>query len=159
MGLVAACDWALASEQARFCLSEVKVGVVAAVILPFVAQKIPPGEIRRWVLQAKVFSATEAREAGLVQRVVTTVAAEAAVQEEINLVLAGSPRAQRVFKALHQKVAERAFASWDEQQEHMEATIAQMRVSESGQHGIESFLNKHPPNWVTSLPAEAKLLS
>lgn len=152
VGLVAACDWAVASDNARFCLSEVKVGVVAAVILPFVAQKIAPGHLRRLVLQARVFSAAEARDAGLVQRVTSIADAEAVVRDEMEQLVAGSPEAQRAFKKLHQQVVEGAFADWETREQHMVQTIARLRTSENGQKGLSAFFDKKAPDWVLSLP-------
>lgn len=156
-GLVAACDWAVAEENARFCLSEVRVGVVAAVILPFLAQKMPCGHLRRLVLQGRVFSGSEALAAGLVQRVTPAADAQRVLRDELEQVLAGSPAAQRVFKQLHRKVMEAAFDDFDAQKSHMEATIARMRASASGQEGMASFLEKKTPSWVVKLDDKISL--
>jgi methylglutaconyl-CoA hydratase len=156
-GLVAACDWAVAEENARFCLSEVRVGVVAAVILPFLAQKISAGHLRRFVLQGRVFTGTEALAAGLVQRVTSAADADRVLRDELEQVLAGSPAAQRVFKQLHQKVVEAVFDDFDAQKIHMEATIAKMRASASGQEGMASFFEKKTPSWVIKLDDKISL--
>lgn len=154
VGLVACCDWAIAEEGARFCLSEVKVGLVAAVILPYLATRMPPGELRRLVMTAQVFGAEEAKTAGLVQRVAARGALGELVRSELSQVLAGEPNIQRIFKKNHQRILEGA--AWHEHEATGIETIARARVSETGQAGIRAFLTKQPPGWVAELPEEWK---
>lgn len=155
VGLIAACDWAIALPSARFCLSEVKLGVVAAVILPYLSHKIPPSALRRLVLGACVFGPDEALRLGLVQR----VGGEEVLRQELDSLLAGSPQAQRVFKALHQRVVEADFASHEELQSTLARTISSMRASPGGRHGLASFLDKKVPDWSVTLPQDLPLLA
>ena len=157
VGLVACCDFAIALDDAKFCLSEVRVGVVAAVILPYLADKMSPGQLRRYVLTGRVFTSREALDSGLVQRTVSQGRLDEALREELELLLKGSPTAQRTFKSLHQGVQKGPFDHWKLQQKTMVETIARMRVSPSGQKGMQAFLTKSTPDWVAALPKDWKL--
>jgi methylglutaconyl-CoA hydratase len=157
VGLVACCDWAIAVEGARFCLSEVKVGLVAAVILPYLHHKMVPGELRRLVMTASVFDAEHALRAGLVQRVVSPAELDAMLREECAAVLAGEPQIQRTFKANHRKLLDIDDKLWQAQRTTGVETIAKARVSKTGQAGIRAFLEKRTPEWVLPLPEEWKL--
>lgn len=157
VGLVACCDWAIALPSARFCLSEVKVGLVAAVILPYLSQKMPPAELRRLVMTAAVFGANEAAREGLVQKVANTDAeAEKILREDLRLVLAGEPSIQKVFKLNHRRMLE-ALSPWRDQLETGIETIANARISPTGQAGIKAFLEKRTPDWVVPLDDNWKL--
>lgn len=156
VGLAAACDWVIAQPSARFCLSEVKLGVVAAVILPYLVQKIPTSALRRLVLTASLFGADEALRLGLVQRIAGPDA-ESVLREELRDLLAGAPDAQKVFKGLHQRVVEGEFANQDELQKTLAQTIATMRASPSGRHGLACFVDKKVPNWSVTLPENFRL--
>ncbi len=147
VGLAACCDYVVAEEKARFCLSEVKVGLVAAVILPFLHLKIHPGYLRRFVLGATVFDAEEGRHAGLVQVVDYDGDLEKVWKAELNAVLAGEPHVQRAFKKNHRQLLERDAAWWKEQSRIGVETIAAARVSPTGQEGIAAFFEKRKPEW------------
>ena len=151
VGLVAACDWAIASPDARFCLSEVKLGVVAAVILPYLSQKIPTSALRRLVLTASVFGPQEALGWGLVQKVAQEDP-KTILRQELNAVLVGAPQAQQVFKQLHQRLVEGDFADEKDLHSTLAQTISRMRASESGRHGMDCFFKKKQPDWVATLP-------
>ncbi len=141
VGLVAACDWAIAKEDARFCLSEVRVGAVAGVILPYLTDKVEVGALRRWVLQARTLTAEEARNVGLVQ----SIGNEKTVEEELTNLLSGSPEAQRAFKRAHLKMTQHTSTE-------MAGLLAKMRASASGQEGIQAFLEKRVPRWKATCP-------
>jgi len=136
VGLVAAADGAVARSDARFCLSEVRVGAVAGVILPYLADKVAAGDLRRWVFQARTLSAEEAREVKLIQR----IGGEDEVRDELTALLAGSPDAQRAFKQAHLKMIRHV-------SDEMPALLARMRGAKSGQEGIGAFLQKRSPSW------------
>ncbi len=153
VGLVAACDYALAVDSARFCLSEVKIGLLPAVILPYLGRKIEPGSLRRLMLTARVFQAEEALSIGLIQGVATADAIEAMLQEEVNLLLSGSPEAQATCKGLYQRIASR---SWAQSSETMDA-IAKTRASAMGQQGLAAFFEKKDPPWVRRLPKDSRI--
>lgn len=147
VGLAAACDIAVAAESARFCLSEIKLGIMPAVILPYLARKMRPGALRRFGLTGKLFSATEARECGLIERVVKDDELEAAVKEELNLLLQGSPEAQAALKQLIHRVTTDSL----KQGSHTAEAIAVMRTSASGQAGLGAFFDKKPAPWSVTL--------
>ena len=151
VGLAACCDYVLAAEGTRFCLSEVKVGLAAAVILPFLHLKIHAGFLRRFVLSATVFGAEEARHAGLVALVVDEDKKEQALTEELNALLCGEPSAQRTFKRNHRLLLERDAAWLEKQCDIGVDTIAAARVSATGQEGISAFLEKRKPNWAATI--------
>jgi methylglutaconyl-CoA hydratase len=156
VGLLACCDWVIASEDARFCLSEVRVGVVAAVILPYVAQKIGMGHLRRFVLAGRIFSAEDALRVGLAQKVFQKTKWEETLADEVKQVLLGSAEAQKTFKSVHSKLVRDQLGSWKEQEAVMVDTIARLRVSESGQKGLEAFLTKQQPDWAMDIPNDWK---
>lgn len=140
VGLVAAVDWAIAQPDTRFCLSEVRVGAVAGVILPYLIQKVQTGQLRRWVITAQTIGAEEAYTAGLVQKVSTDVGAEVA------RLLEGSPEAQRVFKKTHRSLLPAL-------SQEMPQLLAKMRASTSGQEGVQAFLRKRSPHWKAKVPS------
>ncbi len=151
VGLAACCDIVLATENSKFCLSEVKVGLVAAVILPFLHLKIHPGHLHRFVLGATVFGGEDARHAGLVARVVDEDKQDEALLHEINSILAGEPNVQRAFKKNHRLLLERDSAWWQAQCEIGVETIAAARISPTGQEGISAFFEKRKPNWAAKV--------
>jgi methylglutaconyl-CoA hydratase len=144
VGLAAACDYVIATRSARFCLSEVKVGLIPAVILPYVARKMNYGSLKRYSLTADRIGATQALECGLVQVVVPDEELDSFMQSEIDLLLAASPEAQRAFKKLQKDLREKG---WPQGKVCAEA-IANIRVCEEAQKGLKAFFNKQSPPWV-----------
>jgi len=153
VGLVVACDYALAVDNVRFCLSEVKIGLLPAVILPYLGRKIEPGSLKRYMLSARIFHADEAMAVGLVQAVATINEIESLLHEEVNLLLAASPEAQASCKWLYQRVEGQA---WAQGPETVEA-IARTRASSMGQAGLSAFFQKIDPPWLRRLPKLARL--
>ena len=147
VGLVAACDIALAAESAQFATSEVRLGILPAVIAPFVVRAIGPREARRWFLTAERFAAEEARRIGLVHEVVPTDQLESRTAAMVGEILKGGPEALASAKRLVQLV-------WMMPQGgsiRSEATvgmIAERRASVEGREGIAAFLEKRKPAWV-----------
>ena len=147
VGLVACCDIAIGAEGAKFCLSEVKLGLVPAVISPYVIAAIGERQARRYFLSAEVFSADEARRIGLLHDCVPGAELDAAVERVLHWLSKGGPVAQREAKALihrqtgmtptAQKLKDRANAK----------LIARLRVSREGQEGLSAFLDKRQPSW------------
>ena len=105
VGLVAACDIALAAESAQFATSEVRLGILPAVIAPFVVRAIGPREARRWFLTAERFAAEEARRIGLVHEVVPTDQLESRTAAMVGEILKGGPEALASAKRLVQLVS------------------------------------------------------
>jgi methylglutaconyl-CoA hydratase len=148
-GLACACDLAFAVEGARFAFSEVKLGLVAATISPYVVAAIGPRRARGLFATGRIFDAAFAREIGLVDEVVADAAAMAALRGKLvaEIKLAG-PSAVAESKRLVAHVAGRPI-------DHglMEDTarrIARARVSPEGQEGVRAFLERRPPGWTQS---------
>jgi methylglutaconyl-CoA hydratase len=135
-GLVACCDVVIAEPTAQFAFSEVKLGIVPAVISPFALGKIGPGAARRYFVTGERFSAAEALRIGLIHEVTDDLAAS--VQRVIRELLSAGPSAARAAKELA-----RAPRSAQETAER----IAAHRASAEGQEGLRAFLEKRSPNW------------
>ena len=147
VGLVAACDIAIAAEGAQFATSEVRLGIVPAVIAPFVVRAIGPREARRWFLTAERFGAAEARRIGLVHEVVPADRLEergAAMAVEL---LKGGPAAQAEAKRLVQLVRTMPQGG-SILAEATVAMIADRRASDEGRDGIGAFLEKRKASWL-----------
>ena len=135
-GLVACSDIAVAAEEAVFGFTEVRLGIVPAVISPFVLAKVPPGAARRWFLTGERFGADVALRIGLVQEVVADPAN--AVAAVVDALLAAGPEAVREAKRLvRERPTGRATAE----------IAAARRTSEEGQAGLRAFLDKGTPPW------------
>ncbi len=146
VGLIACCDVVLAVEEAKFCLSEVKLGLIPAVISPYVVAKIGESAARRYFITAEPFSAWEAERLGLVHEVVDRRALEVRGRQVIDALLEGGPAAQRAAKDLIFAVSHRALSD-DNLVEDTASRIAELRASEEGREGILAFLEKRRPNW------------
>lgn len=152
VGLIAACDMAVATENATFCLSEVKLGLLPAVISPFVLKKIGPGAAHRYFLTAERFNATEALRIGLISE---AVADEAALNDKISTIVealkANGPEAVCQCKVLIEQVCH---FDWDRAVDITTKMIAERRASTEGQEGMKAFLEKRPPAWTKPVPAK-----
>ena len=146
MGLVAACDMAVSVDSANFCLSEVKLGLIPATISPYVIRAMGARAAHRYFLTAERFNATEAHRIGFVHEVVAADALDAKVGELLKALTSASPNAVRACKRLVQDVAERELTG-----DLIAATvegIADIRASEEGREGVQSFLQKRKPAWL-----------
>lgn len=141
VGLIAACDIALAVPGAQFSLSEVRLGLIPAVIGPYVARAIGARACRRYFLTAERFSAGTAERLGLV----TVVdALELAVKPIVDALLLGGPQAQAAAKTLLRDIAEAPA----DLSERTAAAIADRRASAEGRDGIAAFLEKRKAAWI-----------
>ena len=147
IGLVATCDIAIASDAASFAVTEVKLGLIPAVISPFVIAAIGPRNARRYVLTGERFSAEEACRMGLVHEVVPADELAAAGEKLVAMILKNGPRSLDASKDLIASVMGRTID--DSVFDDTSARIADIRASDEGQEGIASFLEKRKPNWVT----------
>lgn len=143
-GLAAICDVVVADEQALFGFSEVKLGIVAATISPFVLAKIGRSAARELFLTGSRFSAARAREIGLIHAVVHTADLDATVSVHVREVLAAGPEAVAASKALIRNVCN---AAPGDLVDLTAAAIAERRVSPEGQEGLRAFLEKRKPSW------------
>ena len=145
VGLIACCDIAVASESARFSLSEVRLGLIPAVISPYVIAAIGERQAGRYMLSAERFDAAEAWRVGLIHEVTAPDALDAAVNGIVESLLANGPRAMAEAKALIRAVAGRPIdASLNAD---TAARIARIRASGEGREGVAAFLGKRKPDW------------
>ena len=149
VGLVACCDITIATLDSQFSLTEVKLGLIPAVISPHVIAAIGERYARRYMLTAERFSAAEAYRIGLLHEVVTDDAAlDEAVSEIVGALLNNGPRALAECKDMIWAVAWRPLS--DRVVEDTAQRITRLRASEEGREGMNAFLEKRKPNWVLS---------
>jgi methylglutaconyl-CoA hydratase len=145
VGLVSCCDIALASDKASFCLSEVKLGLVPAVISPYVIAAIGARQAQRYFLSAERFDATTAHQLGLVQQLCTAESLNDDADTLINTLLVNAPQALRACKQLIQRVDESINT---ELRSYTTTLIASLRASAEGREGLGAFLAKRPAGWI-----------
>ncbi len=148
-GLVAASDIALAAPDSVFGFTEVRLGLIPAVISPFVLRKVRPGDARRYFLTGEKFDAAEALRIGLVQGVGADADLEREVTGMAEALLAGAPGAQAEIKDLLRALPgcpERETASLTAE------WIARVRGGSEGREGMAAFLERRPPAWTRGLP-------
>jgi methylglutaconyl-CoA hydratase len=145
-GLVAACDIAVGTPDAKFCFSEAKLGLSPATISPHVIRAIGERAARRYFLTAEVFDAGEAARIGLLTLLVGKDALDRTIDGLLEHLLAGGPQAhariKELISAVSGKTLDRALAS------DTAKRIADIRVSPEGREGIASFLEKRKPSWL-----------
>lgn len=144
IGLVAACDIVVAAEDALFALREVRVGLVPAVIAPFLLRKLGHSHVRRYCLTGESFSAQTAKSIGLVHEVVPSDQLDASIQELTDHLHQSGPQAVRETKSLL-----RQLLSFPEQDRWRVTTHANARVrgTEEAREGMRAFMEKRPPAW------------
>jgi methylglutaconyl-CoA hydratase len=146
VGLVACCDLAIATGRATFCLSEVKLGLIPAVISPYVIAAIGERACRRYFLTAESFTAGEAHHLGLIHEVVPDDAAlQTRGRELAGVMLKNGPQAMAEAKKLIAEVSDRPIDR--ELIADTAARIADRRASAEGREGLSAFLEKRPPGW------------
>lgn len=144
-GIVAASDIAIAVENAVFGLAEVKIGLVPSVISPYLIKRCGERVCREIFLTGERISARKALEFGLVNYVVPKEELDKKVEEIVNMLLSSGPNALRMCKELIKKVSELPLT---EVKSYTADIIAKIRISEEGQEGISSFLERRKPKWV-----------
>ncbi|HSX61879.1 MAG TPA: enoyl-CoA hydratase-related protein [Tahibacter sp.] len=147
VGLVACCDIAIGVDGAKFSLSEVKLGLVPAVISPYVIAAIGARHARRLFVTGEVFDAAEARRIDLLHDTVAADQLDAAVERSLHWLGKGGPVAQGEAKRLALAMAGMTAAQQQELDAGNAALIARLRVSAEGQHGLGAFLDKRAPDW------------
>jgi methylglutaconyl-CoA hydratase len=146
VGLAAICDIAIAAEDAVFALSEVKLGILPAVVAPYVIRKIGISAARELFMTGSRFGAVHAKQIGLVHEIVPAAELDAAVTRRLAEVITAGPRAIATAKAL---IREIAAAHPNDVIGLTTNTIAAQRVSEEGQEGLRAFLEKRKPSWTS----------
>lgn len=145
LGLVCCCDIAVAAEEAVFCVSEVRLGLVPATISPYVVAAIGPRAARRYFLTAERFSAAEARRIGLVHEVAPRADLDAAAERLVGALLDGGTAAQARSKRLIAEVQDRPVT--EAMMSLTARAIAEARASAEGREGLAAFFEKRKPAW------------
>jgi enoyl-CoA hydratase/carnithine racemase len=143
-GLIAAADVAIASTDAKFAFSEVKLGLIPATIAPFVLAKIGRGHARALFTTGEVFDAGRAHHVGLIHEVVNSDELDAAVTRKLNTILAAGPKA--VISARELTLED---LTGPDETAHR---LAAARASDEGREGVSAFLEKRKASWVESVP-------
>lgn len=153
VGLAAACDLVIAEEGARFSLSEIRLGLIPAIIMPYVARRIPRSAFMRFALSGKVLTLNEALSAGLIDISCAAGEAQGALRVELGDLLQGAPGAQRRLKTLYSELARNSFG-----QDLVTArTLAEVRSGEEAQAGLQAFFTKGVVPWAATLSSDAAL--
>ncbi len=143
LGLIACSDFVIAHPKTQFCFSEVKLGIVPAVISGFVLQKIPVGMVQPLMMSGKVFDSAEAYRIGMIHQV-----GELNELDQIKATFQQcSPNAPTISKKLIRTVAGKSLAGTKKSTIDL---ISKVRISDEGQEGLRAFLEKRKPNWSDS---------
>jgi methylglutaconyl-CoA hydratase len=143
-GFVAVCDIAIAARSAKFSFSEVKIGLVPACIGPYVIKKMGEGKARELFITGERMSAERACEVGLINKVVDDDKLDSAVEEMVESLLSSGPNAVAMAKKL---IGEIPLMTKEEFKPYTAELIANLRKSDEGQEGMNSFLTKRKPKW------------
>jgi methylglutaconyl-CoA hydratase len=145
MGLVAACDLVVAAEEAEFCLPEVKIGLVPAMISPYIVRGMGEQQARRYVLTGERLSAREAHRIGFAHECVPAAELDARVEKFAAQLAQAGPQALARSKKLLEKVGKAAITP--KLAAETAAVLAETRAGEEAREGIRSFLEKRKPRW------------
>jgi methylglutaconyl-CoA hydratase len=152
VGLACACDIAVAAEDARFALSEVRLGILPAIISPYVIRRLGDRAARELMLTGERIDGAAALRAGLVHHAVPAAELDARVDERISALLAGAPRAQARIKIQLELWAD---AGWDEYRSGLPRILAETRAGDEAKDGLSAFIEKRKPGWVIEGPPAA----
>ena len=148
MGLASVCDVLVASDNVTFCLSEARLGLLPGTISPYVVRAMGAQAAKRYMVTAERFSATQAHAMGMVHEVTSLEALDAKVADIVSTLCGNGPQALRACKRLVQDVTDQAI---DEALRAETARrIADIRASDEGKEGLQSFLQKRPAKWTTT---------
>jgi methylglutaconyl-CoA hydratase len=146
VGLAAVCDVLVAAEEMSFCLSEARLGLLPATISPYVIRALGEQASRRYFVTAERFTAMQAQALGMVHEVCAGDALDSRVDEIVSAIVSNGPMAVRACKALVQDVAGRPID--DALRSDTARRIADIRASDEGREGVQSFLHKRSPAWL-----------
>ena len=150
VGLIACCDIAIGIEATKFSLSEVKLGLVPAVISPYVISAIGLRHARRLFLSAEIFDSALALRIGLLHETVPYVQLDETIYKTLHWLLKGGPIAQKQAKELALRDGGNTLATAEKLDQENAALIAKLRVSKEGQEGLNAFLEKRAAAWVNA---------
>ncbi len=145
VGLTCGCDIVVTSDDGRFGLTEVRLGILPALISPYVIRRLGDRHAREAMLTGERFDAATALRIGLVNYVVPLPELDAKVDERVHQLLAGAPHAQRRIKGLLELWAD---SSWEEYQSALPRTLAEVRSGEEAHDGLTAFFEKRKPRWM-----------
>jgi methylglutaconyl-CoA hydratase len=146
VGLVACCDIAIASNKAKFCLSEVKLGLIPAVISPYVVEAIGKRNANRYFITAEIFNGIQAKDLGLVSEVVDIDGFDAHIENLLDGIAKNGPESIYAAKKLIELVANKKIS--EDLIRETASRIADQRASSEGKEGVSAFLEKRNPNWI-----------
>jgi methylglutaconyl-CoA hydratase len=146
VGLAAVCDVLVASDAAAFCLSEAKLGLLPGTISPYVIRALGEQASRRYFVTAERFSAAQAQALGFVHELCSAETLDAKVDEITAALCANGPMAVRACKRLVQDMAGQPITT--ALREDTACRIADIRASDEGREGVQSFLSKRKPSWL-----------
>ena len=145
LGLICAADIAVASDSSRFCLSEARLGILPAVIGPYVVRAMGARQAQRYMMTTEVMDAPRAMALGVVHEVVPEAALDTTVAQLVNALLQGAPQAQLGVRELVARTAQspldNTLTDWTAE------LIAGLRTADEGREGLDAFLNKRAPAW------------
>ena len=144
LGLIAACDYVIAEEKTQMCFSEVKIGLAPAVISAFVLKKCVGGVLKPLMLTGKAFSPKEVLGSGLVHETIESSHLASSLAKVVRSFEEASPQAVREAKKLFKSMD---LADWKSTRDLTTNLISRMRLSNEGQEGLKSFLEKRSPSW------------
>jgi methylglutaconyl-CoA hydratase len=150
VGFCCACDLVVASDDAKFGLTEVRLGILPALISPYVIRRLGDRRARELMLTGERFDAARAAEIGLVNEVVPASALDDRVNERVGELLKGAPQAQMRIKMLLELWAD---SPWDEYRAALPRTLAEVRSGEEAKEGLSAFFEKRKPKWIVDQEA------
>jgi methylglutaconyl-CoA hydratase len=147
LGLLAACDIAVAADHAKFAFTEVRLGIIPAVVSPFVLAKIGESAALRYFLTAEIMTAATLKEIGLVHEVAAASELDSVCERITRALLKGAPGAQSEAKTLIREMAGRPPAGRGQDAMDVASRLARLRVRQEAQEGFSAFFAKRRPNW------------
>ena len=148
MGLASACDICIASTDAKFSTSEVRLGLAPSTISPYVIRAIGARQASRYFLTAERISAEQGKAIGLVHEVTTPEQLDSKIQEMVDTLLLGGPEAQSASKQLIQMVSQESLT--EDLLVQTAQHIAHVRQGAEAKNGLQAFLNKQNPQWIAN---------
>lgn len=144
VGLVACCDIAIATEDVRFCFSEVKLGLIAATIAPYIIRSIGFSAARRYFISAEIFDAKKAQQIGLVHQLVTASQLFSVGLDLATAIMNSGPQAVAASKKMvnHLAIVDQSII------DYTATLLSEIRSSCEGQEGVRAFLEKRQPKWI-----------
>jgi len=144
VGLACACDISVSSDDARFGLTEVRLGILPALISPYVIRRLGDRHARELMLTGERFGAADALRVGIVHHVVPASELDGLVEDRVAALLEGGPAAQRRIKELFDRWAD---SSWQEYRSSLPRTLAEVRAGAEAKDGLAAFFEKRKPAW------------